>query len=69
MLNLICCKPWSGACRTLTRCFIALTGPGARVRKNNKAGDVLLIEVKVGKVDFQPEGIFKTYGAKSKKSR
>lgn len=32
----------------------------------NQAGDVLLIEVKSGKLDFQPEGLFKTYGAKTK---
>lgn len=32
----------------------------------NQAGDVLLIEVKSGNVDFQLDGIFKTYGAKSK---
>jgi hypothetical protein len=29
----------------------------------NQAGDVLLIEVKSGDVDFTSEGIFKTYGA------
>jgi predicted RecB family endonuclease len=28
----------------------------------NQAGDVLLIEVKSGDVDFTSEGIFKTYG-------
>lgn len=32
----------------------------------NQAGDVLLMEVKSGNVEFRPEGIFKTYGAKSK---
>lgn len=32
----------------------------------NQAGDVLLMEVKSGNVEFQPEGIFKTYGTKSK---
>lgn len=32
----------------------------------NQAGDVLLMEVKSGNVEFQPEGIFKSYGAKSK---
>ena len=31
----------------------------------NQAGDVLLIEVKAGLVDFLPEGIFKTYGTSS----
>ncbi len=28
----------------------------------NQAGDVLLMEVKAGKIDFKAEGIFKTYG-------
>ena len=28
----------------------------------NQAGDVMLVEVKAGKVDFEPGGIFKTYG-------
>jgi len=32
----------------------------------NQAGDVLLIEVKSGPVDFLPNGIFKTYGGHSK---
>jgi len=32
----------------------------------NQAGDVLLIEVKTGKVDFLPGGIFKTYGSHTK---
>ena len=32
----------------------------------NQAGDVLLIEVKSGDVDFTPEGIFKTYGTQVK---
>ena len=32
----------------------------------NQAGDVLLMEVKSGNVDFQSGGIFKTYGAKTK---
>lgn len=32
----------------------------------NQAGDVLLIEVKSGKVEFTPEGIFKTYGSQVK---
>ena len=32
----------------------------------NQAGDVLLMEVKAGDVDFTPAGIFKTYGGKSK---
>lgn len=32
----------------------------------NQAGDVLLMEVKSGNVEFQPEGTFKTYGTKSK---
>jgi len=32
----------------------------------NQAGDVLLIEVKSGDVDFTPEGIFKTYGGQVK---
>jgi hypothetical protein len=32
----------------------------------NQAGDVLLMEVKSGSVDFQSGGIFKTYGAKTK---
>lgn len=32
----------------------------------NQTGDVLLMEVKSGNVEFQPEGIFKTYGTKSK---
>jgi hypothetical protein len=32
----------------------------------NQAGDVLLMEVKSGNVDFQSDGIFKTYGAKTK---
>jgi len=32
----------------------------------NQAGDVLLIEVKAGNVDFLPNGIFKTYGDHSK---
>lgn len=32
----------------------------------NLAGDVLLMEVKSGDVDFQSGGIFKTYGAKTK---
>ena len=32
----------------------------------NQAGDVLLMEVKSGNVDFQASGIFKTYGAKTK---
>ena len=32
----------------------------------NQAGDVLLIEVKAGDVDFLPGGIFKTYGDRTK---
>lgn len=32
----------------------------------NQAGDVLLIEVKSGQVDFAPGGMFKTYGGHSK---
>ncbi len=32
----------------------------------NQAGDVLLMEVKTGNVDFHSGGIFKTYGAKTK---
>jgi AAA domain/UvrD-like helicase C-terminal domain/Nuclease-related domain len=32
----------------------------------NQAGDVLLIEVKSGEVDFTPAGIFKTYGGQVK---
>ena len=32
----------------------------------NQAGDVLLVEVKSGDVDFTPEGIFKTYGSQVK---
>ena len=32
----------------------------------NQRGDVLLMEVKSGDVDFLPGGIFKTYGGKSK---
>lgn len=32
----------------------------------NQAGDVLLIEVKAGEVDFLPGGIFKTYGDRTK---
>jgi len=32
----------------------------------NQAGDVLLIEVKAGSVDFLPGGIFKTYGDRTK---
>lgn len=32
----------------------------------NQAGDVLLIEVKSGNVDFLPDGIFKTYGDHTK---
>jgi hypothetical protein len=32
----------------------------------NQAGDVLLIEVKSGDVDFTPEGIFKSYGGHKK---
>ncbi|MCF8211960.1 MAG: ATP-dependent helicase [Rhodoferax sp.] len=32
----------------------------------NQAGDVLLMEVKAGKLDFLPEGIFKTYGSQTK---
>jgi predicted RecB family endonuclease len=32
----------------------------------NQAGDVLLIEVKSGPVDFGSSGIFKTYGGRSK---
>lgn len=32
----------------------------------NQAGDVLLIEVKSGNVDFTPAGIFKTYGGRAK---
>ncbi len=32
----------------------------------NQAGDVLLMEVKSGGVDFRPEGIFKAYGVRSK---
>lgn len=32
----------------------------------NQAGDVLLIEVKSGDVDFTPEGIFKTYSGHKK---
>lgn len=32
----------------------------------NQAGDVLLVEVKSGDVDFTPQGIFKTYGAQVK---
>ena len=33
----------------------------------NQRGDVLLMEVKSGNVDFLPGGIFKTYGAQVKK--
>ena len=32
----------------------------------NRAGDVLLMEVKAGDVDFTPGGIFKTYGGQAK---
>jgi len=32
----------------------------------NQAGDVLLIEVKAGSVDFLPDGIFKTYSDRTK---
>jgi hypothetical protein len=32
----------------------------------NQSGEVLLIEVKSGNVDFRPDGIFKTYGTSSK---
>jgi hypothetical protein len=32
----------------------------------NQAGDVLLMEVKAGDVDFTPSGIFKTYGGQAK---
>jgi hypothetical protein len=32
----------------------------------NQAGDVLLMEVKAGGVEFRPEGIFKTYGGRPK---
>jgi hypothetical protein len=32
----------------------------------NQAGDVLLVEVKSGDVDFTPQGIFKTYGTQVK---
>ena len=32
----------------------------------NQGGDVLLMEVKAGEVEFAPTGIYKTYGAKSK---
>jgi hypothetical protein len=32
----------------------------------NLAGDLLLMEVKSGNVEFRPDGIFKTYGAKAK---
>ncbi|PIQ51542.1 MAG: nuclease [Comamonadaceae bacterium CG12_big_fil_rev_8_21_14_0_65_59_15] len=32
----------------------------------NQAGDVLLLEVKAGNVDFLPDGIFKTYDGKPK---
>jgi hypothetical protein len=32
----------------------------------NQAGDVLLIELKSGPVDFAPGGIFKSYGGHSK---
>lgn len=32
----------------------------------NQAGDVLLMEVKAGNVEFRHDGIFKTYGAQSK---
>lgn len=32
----------------------------------NQGGDVLLMEVKAGRVDFQPRGIFKTYGGHAK---
>jgi hypothetical protein len=32
----------------------------------NQSGDVLLMEVKSGGVEFRPDGIFKTYSAKSK---
>ncbi len=32
----------------------------------NQAGDVLLMEVKSGSVEFEPGGIFKTYGAHNK---
>jgi hypothetical protein len=32
----------------------------------NQAGDVLLMEVKSGSVEFRPEGIFKAYGARFK---
>ena len=32
----------------------------------NQAGDVLLMEVKAGGVEFRPEGIFKAYGARFK---
>lgn len=35
----------------------------------NQAGDVLLIEVKAGNVDFLPGGIFKTYGDRTKNIR
>ena len=32
----------------------------------NQGGDVLLMEVKSGSVDFRPDGIFKRYGAQTK---
>ncbi len=32
----------------------------------NQGGDVLLMEVKSGEVEFAPAGIFKTYGGRSK---
>lgn len=32
----------------------------------NQQGDVLLIEVKSGDLDFQPHGVFKTYGGQAK---
>jgi hypothetical protein len=32
----------------------------------NQAGDILLVEVKSGDVDFTPQGIFKTYGTQVK---
>jgi hypothetical protein len=32
----------------------------------NQAGNVLLMEVKSGKVEFRSEGIFRTHGTKSK---
>ncbi len=32
----------------------------------NQAGDILLVEVKSGDVNFTPQGIFKTYGTQVK---